>query len=273
MAASIRRSGKAAKPKAATTRMSGHHKGRLAHAVDRLGRDIVSGRYPIGSTLPVEAELCTLLDVGRNTLREAVKILSEKGMLKTAKRYGTRVLHRRLWNLLDVTVLLWLKEDTAYAAELNSDLTDIRAVLEPLAARRAAERGPDVLGEEMLDAALRLDGSELEVVFAADLQFHAMLYDGTGSLMLSQFGKLIVSMMEATFHLDGFTMYKPNTEQHIRIAKAIMARNGARAYRETTKLLAVNLHDMSMLKRARGGNRKKAGTSVAQSPAKPRSPR
>src|SRR6187431_1364633 len=41
--------------------------------------------------------------------------------------------------------------------------------------------------------------------------------------MLSQFGKLIVSMMEATLHLDGFTVYKPNAEQHIRIAKAISA--------------------------------------------------
>ena len=220
--------------------------------MDRLGRDIVSGRYAIGSVLPVEAKLCEALGVGRNTLREAVKVLSDKGMLKTARRYGTRVLHRRLWNLLDVAVLLWLKEDPAYAVELNGDLTDIRAALEPLAAQRAAERGPPLLGEEMLEAALRLDGSELEVVFAADLQFHAMLYDGTGSLMLSQFGKLIISMMEATFHLDGFTVYKPNTEQHIRIAKAIVAGNGARARRETEKLLAVNLHDISVSRRARG---------------------
>jgi DNA-binding FadR family transcriptional regulator len=220
--------------------------------VDRLGRDIVSGRYPIGSVLPVEAKLCDALGVGRNTLREAVKVLSDKGMLKTARRYGTRVLHRRLWNILDVTVLLWLKEDPAYAAELNGDLTDIRAVIEPLAAQRAAERGPPMLGEEMMEAALRLDGSELEVVFAADLQFHAMLYDGTGSLMLSQFGKLIVSMMEATFHLDGFSVYKPNTEQHIRIAEAVAARDGIRAGRETEKLLAVNLHDITASRQAFG---------------------
>ncbi len=179
-------------------------------------------------------------------------MLSDKGMLKTARRYGTRVLHRRLWKILDVAVLLWLKEDAAYAAELNGDLTDIRAVLEPLAAQRAAERGPPELGPEMMEAALRLDGSELEVVFAADLQFHAMLYDGTGSLMLSQFGKLIVSMMEATFHLDGFTVYKPNTERHIRIAKAISAGDGKRAGRETEKLLSVNLRDISTSLRSHG---------------------
>jgi GntR family transcriptional regulator, galactonate operon transcriptional repressor len=234
--------------KAVTT---GTHRSRLARAVDRLGREIVSGHYPIGTTLPVEAKLCEALGVGRNTLREAVKVLSDKGMLKTARRYGTRVLHRRLWNILDVTVLLWLKEDPAYAAELNGDLTDIRAVIEPLAAQRAAERGPPQLGAEMLEMALRLDGSALEVVFAADLQFHAMLYDGTGSLMLSQFGKLIISMMEATFHLDGFTVYKPNTEQHIRIAEAISAGDGIRAGRETEKLLAVNLQDISASRRAR----------------------
>lgn len=248
----IRRASKIAESKPAVSRTVGKHQSRLAGAVDRLGRDIVSGRYPIGSVLPVEAKLCEALGVGRNTLREAVKVLSDKGMLKTARRYGTRVLHRRLWNILDVTVLLWLKEDPAYAVELNGDLTDIRAALEPLAAQQAAERGPPLLGEEMLEAALRLDGSELEVVFAADLQFHAMLYDGTGSLMLSQFGKLIVSMMEATFHLDGFTVYKPNTEQHIRIARAIVAGDGARARRETEKLLAVNLQDISVSRRAHG---------------------
>jgi GntR family transcriptional regulator, galactonate operon transcriptional repressor len=247
----IRRASTVADAKPAAKRGGGKHQSRLAEAVDRLGREIVAGHYPIGSTLPVEAKLCEALGVGRNTLREAVKVLSDKGMLKTARRYGTRVLHRRLWNILDVTVLLWLKEDLAYAAELNGDLTDIRAVLEPLAAQRAAEQGPPELGPEMLEAALRLDGSELEVVFAADLQFHAMLYDGTGSLMLSQFGKLIVSMMEATFHLDGFTVYKPNTEQHIRIAKAILARDGKRAGRETEKLLAVNLRDVSTSRRAR----------------------
>jgi DNA-binding FadR family transcriptional regulator len=202
-------------------------------------------------------------------LREAVKVLSDKGMLKTARRYGTRVLHRRLWNLLDVTVLLWLKEDPAYAVELNGDLTDIRAALEPLAAQRAAERGSPLLGEEMLGAALRLDGSELEVVFAADLQFHAMLYDGTGSLMLSQFGKLIIAMMEATFHLDGHTVYKPNTEQHIRLAKAVAARNGALARRETEKLLSVNLQDISASRRARGLDSPTKSPAAGKSRKKP----
>jgi GntR family transcriptional regulator, galactonate operon transcriptional repressor len=248
----VGRADRVADSKPRPSRPAGKHRSRLAGAVDRLGRDIVSGRYPIGSVLPVEAKLCDALGVGRNTLREAVKVLSDKGMLKTARRYGTRVLHRRLWNILDVAVLLWLKEDPAYAVELNGDLTDIRAVIEPLAAQRAAERAHPQLGEEMLETALRLDGSELEVVFAADLQFHAMLYDGTGSMMLSQFGKLIVSMMEATFHLDGFSVYKPNTEQHIRIARAVAAGDGPRAARETEKLLAVNLQDISVSRRARG---------------------
>ena len=241
--------GRAAKP--TTGRAAGKHRSRLAKAVDQLGRDIVTGRYPVGSVLPVEAKLCEALGVGRNTLREAVKVLSDKGMLRTARRYGTRVLQRPLWNMLDVAVLLWLKEDPAYAAELNGDLTEIRAVLEPLAAQRAAERGAQTLGAEMLETARRLDGPELEAVFAADLQFHAMLYEGTGSPMLSQFGKVIVSMMEATFHLDGYAVYEPNTEQHVRIAKAIAAGDGMRAGRETEKLLAVNLHDISASRQAR----------------------
>ena len=54
--------------------------------VDLLGEAIVSGRYPVGDSLPAEPLLCEELGVSRSVLREAVKSLVAKGLLTSARR-------------------------------------------------------------------------------------------------------------------------------------------------------------------------------------------
>ena len=66
-----------------------------------IGMAIARGDYAPGDTLPVEAELCRSLNVGRNVLREAVKTLAGKDLLRTVRRTGTIVLAKSQWNLLD----------------------------------------------------------------------------------------------------------------------------------------------------------------------------
>jgi GntR family transcriptional regulator len=59
--------------------------------LERLRGDIVGGRYPVGSNLPPELQLCEAYGVSRNTMREAIKRLVEAGMLSRNKRAGTRI--------------------------------------------------------------------------------------------------------------------------------------------------------------------------------------
>jgi DNA-binding FadR family transcriptional regulator len=54
------------------------------NTVDVLGEDIVSGRYPVGVSIPPEPMLCEALGVSRTVVREAVKSLVAKGLLITA---------------------------------------------------------------------------------------------------------------------------------------------------------------------------------------------
>lgn len=56
-----------------------------------LVRDISSGKYPIGSLLPTENELCRHYGASRNTIRAASKMLSESGLVSRRARIGTRV--------------------------------------------------------------------------------------------------------------------------------------------------------------------------------------
>ncbi|WP_438382351.1 FadR/GntR family transcriptional regulator [Asaia sp. BMEF1] len=60
-------------------------------ALKALSEQISSGVWPVGSRIPIEAELALLLQVGRNTVREAIRILSHAGILEVRQGSGTYV--------------------------------------------------------------------------------------------------------------------------------------------------------------------------------------
>ena len=57
-------------------------------AVDTLGQWIVDDVFTPDQPIPTEDELAKLLGVSRATVRDAVKVLSGKGLVRTARRYG-----------------------------------------------------------------------------------------------------------------------------------------------------------------------------------------
>ena len=84
-----------------------------------------------------EVELCETYGVSRTVLREAVKMLTAKGLFGSRPRQGTRVLPESQWNLLDPDVLRWLLE-RKFSIELLIEFTEVRLAIEPKAAARAA---------------------------------------------------------------------------------------------------------------------------------------
>ena len=54
-----------------------------------LGLAIVQGVYPVGTGLPSEADLCIKYDVSRSSTREAVKMLSAKGLISSRPNKGS----------------------------------------------------------------------------------------------------------------------------------------------------------------------------------------
>lgn len=110
----------------------------LARAVtaDLVDR-IVRGTHPPGSPLPAEPELCETFSVSRTVVREAVKILQEKGLVQVRQGSGTVVTAPTRWNMLDALVL------TASIAEedglaILDDLIVTRRLLEADMANVAA---------------------------------------------------------------------------------------------------------------------------------------
>jgi GntR family transcriptional regulator len=60
-----------------------------------LADDIAAGRYPVGGKLPPELDLCSMFDASRHTLREAIRLLTEQGLLARRPGAGTVVLRRK----------------------------------------------------------------------------------------------------------------------------------------------------------------------------------
>ena len=81
--ASKRRSTRAPEPAAALPRYA-----RIAHD---LIEQILAGKYPVGSLLPKEIDLSEQYGVSRHTMREALRRLSDTGMVSRRRRAGTEV--------------------------------------------------------------------------------------------------------------------------------------------------------------------------------------
>src|SRR5512139_2172098 len=105
--------------------------------MESLGTAIVTGRYSEDNPFPIEASLCEQYGVSRSVLREAVKMLTAKGLLSSRPRHGTWVQAERDWNFLDPDVLRWLLE-RKLSFSLLIEFTQMRLAVEPFAAAFAA---------------------------------------------------------------------------------------------------------------------------------------
>lgn len=118
-----------------------------ALTAELVGR-IVRGQYPSGTALPPEPALCESFSVSRTVVREAVKLLQEKGLVQIRRGSGTTVTSPTTWNMLDELVL------GASIAEANGldvldDLVVTRRVLESDMAHVAARQADDDVIERL----------------------------------------------------------------------------------------------------------------------------
>ena len=109
---------------------------RIAHD---LGVAITAGEYQPGDKLEGEIEVSDRLNVSRTAYREAIRMLTAKGMVESRPRTGTRVLERSKWHLLDPDIIAWSFEGEP-SEEFMRNLFELRRLIEPEAAFLAATR-------------------------------------------------------------------------------------------------------------------------------------
>ena len=218
-------------------------------AVMILGRRIANGEYGPGATMPTEPELAESLGVSRATVRDAIKVLSGKGLVRTARRYGTRVRPVAEWNLLDADVAAWHDPHHPRLKLMFAETTEMRAIIEPAAAALAAERATEDQVRVILEAAYAMNpgGADIAPLFAADCRFHATLLEATGNLMMRQLRPIILTMLRISYGygvlaregaLPGSDLI--TRDGHVAVAEAIRDRNPEAARRAMARMLEEN---------------------------------
>jgi len=147
---------------------------------NKLGTAIMSGEYPPGAVLPAEIAFSGELGVSRGAYREAMQVLIAKGLVESRPKAGTRVLQQDRWNLLDPDVLAWAFAGNPDIAYVRS-LFELRAIVEPAAARLAAERRTrdDLRAMKDALAAMRRHTLATDQGRAADRDFHHAILRAT----------------------------------------------------------------------------------------------
>lgn len=174
------------------------HYGRGLHGevVDTIGARIASGRYRPGD--PLLSELLEAeLGVSKTVVREALRVLAAKGLVEPRPKRGTVVRPRQAWSLLDPDILYWQTRSEPDPAFLQ-DLSEVRFIIEPEAARLAAKRrtSADLLAmeqalEEMAAAGVRPGDVRPDEVVVADLAFHRALLGAAHNEVLSRLEAVI----------------------------------------------------------------------------------
>lgn len=212
-----------------------------------LGVAIISGACKAGELLPNEDALRSEISVSRTAYREAVKILTAKGLVEARPRSGTRVAPRSGWNLIDPDVLSWhLTADPN--EDFIRDLFELRRFIEPGAVRLAAQRRTEA-DMARIDAALH--GMETakpysEANIRADVGFHEAIFAATHNRTLDCLANVVISTIQWSMLLQQTkdeTAFDVALSDHRRVRNAIHAQDADQAGAVMTTLVLDSLRD------------------------------
>jgi GntR family transcriptional repressor for pyruvate dehydrogenase complex len=151
-------------------------------AIERIRELVASGAWGPGTRLPREPDLAKQLGLSRNSLREAVRALSQARVLEVRQGDGTYVSSLDPGELLEPT----LSATHLLRGRTVLELFEVRRMLEPEAAALAAQRADAGVASALqaeLDRMIAAGDSPDELV-EADAAFHDVIARAPGNGVL-----------------------------------------------------------------------------------------
>ncbi|WP_348635557.1 GntR family transcriptional regulator [Sphingobium sp. Sx8-8] len=164
-----------------------------------IRKQIVRGELKPGDKLPAEPVLLGRFDVSRPTLREALRILEWEGLITVTRgAKGGASVNAGLSDLVARATGIGLQSRRASIA----DLFEARTMIEPHAARLAAERRPHEAAQVLraLVVTERASVHDAAAMARAVAGFHQAVLDESGNITLSVVGAALRSIVER--HLE-----------------------------------------------------------------------
>ncbi|MCX2728521.1 FadR/GntR family transcriptional regulator [Thermomicrobium sp. 4228-Ro] len=189
----------------------------------QLGRQILTVAHDPGATLPSEQEICAQYDVSRTVAREAMQLLGSLDIVRISSGRRMTLRPPEDWNYLHPLMLEIL--DPVEVRRLLADLHEVRLMIEPVVAARAAQRiGMDQLHRlEAILGRMRALESDPDRYLEYDLQFHAEICNVLDNRVLHRIlyscRWLLMASRRVTNRL--WASLAAVTEEHERIFRAL----------------------------------------------------
>lgn len=175
--------------------------------------NILSGNLKPGDKLPTEIELAEQLGIGRNSVREAIKMLSSLGVVEIKRGMGTYIVESVPSSSLNQLLL-----SLAFHQGTSRELIELRLLLEIGAAVLAIDNADDADITKLEEANMRLkeaqekeDGDE-RILRDLDLKVHFTLLEITKNAYIEKIGKTIYRLffasIENTVKEDKYKAYR-----------------------------------------------------------------
>jgi DNA-binding FadR family transcriptional regulator len=227
----------------------------LAKAVTaELVERVVRGVHPPGTALPPEPVLCEMFSVSRTVIREAVKILQEKGLVQVRQGAGTMINPPVVWNMLDELVLAaTIAEDESLA--ILDDLVVTRRLLESDMAQVAARTADQDTIDQLRAMVDRMDHlvDDVTAYHAHDRAFHDVIMRASGNRIARG---VVCSLEKQVINAAGYmgttgiVLRRASNQGHRRIYERIAAHDQAGA----AQAMFTHITDAWLVRRADAGD-------------------
>ncbi len=193
---------------------------------EQLQKEITEGKLKEGDKLPIEPELMKIFGVGRSTIREAIKMLLNRGYLSVQQGRGTFVESQ-----MPTSEPF---EQRLKRADIR-DLYDVRKILEAAIAERAALRRTEQDLKEIQRYAMERKTSAkdglLKECIEADIHFHVAVAKAThNEILFELYRSASVHLQKGYSHIyDDTKHFLDSQPLHEKLVKHITDRNASKA--------------------------------------------
>lgn len=165
----------------------------VQQVIDRLTEAMLSGALKPGDKIPTEVEMSETFGVGRNSIREAIKILVYLGVLEIKRADGTFVRSGFTESMIDPMIYgIILGDDDSYV-----ELKELREVMEQGIMRSAVvkstEKDIEFLKSKYneLEEVLITDDVDIDKVFKLDNEFHDAISDMVHNSLIKKINSVV----------------------------------------------------------------------------------
>ena len=207
------------------------HRTKTSQGITKTFEELmISGNLKPGDRLPPERELAKHFRVNRATLREAIHVLHERGLVDRRNRTGTRVASVKASSVGAAIERFYLLNNCSHR-----EMHEVRSVLEPqsaaLAARHAKKEDLEQLNKLLNELEKCWQEGDAKRLASVDVQFHVALAAASHNSLIAAIFSGLTPILEKFLYVQHSHLHRPKSfAMHREVYQAVAKQDAKRAW-------------------------------------------